>query len=146
MLYEKNAPPSAHRCSPAFPEPARHCLRRSRWRAGPWCLAPYHRSRYRRAQDIQRQCRSEADGFNIDQVAQRVAAILGVKCEHVWEKGKHPQTVKARSLLCYWAVGELGISATELARRIGITQPAISQSVKRGEAIAKINGFERMDS
>ena len=94
----------------------------------------------------ERQYQLEADGFNVDQVAQRVAAILGVKCEHVWKKGKHPQTVKARSLLCYWAVGELGISATELARRIGISQPAISQSVKRGETIAKENGFELMDS
>ncbi len=87
----------------------------------------------------------EADGFNIDQVAQRVAAILGIKCEQVWKKGKHPQTVKARGLLCYWSVGELGISATELARRIGITQPAISQSVTSGKAIAKENGFELMD-
>jgi predicted transcriptional regulator len=42
-------------------------------------------------------------------------------------------------------VRELGISATELARRIGISQPAIGQSVKRGEAIAKENGFELMD-
>ena len=38
----------------------------------------------------ERQYQLEADGFTIDQVAQRVAAILGVKCEHVWEKGKHP--------------------------------------------------------
>lgn len=87
----------------------------------------------------------EAEGYGIDQVAERVAVLLGVKCEQVWEKGKHPQTVKARSLLCYWAARELGISATELARRIGITQPAISQSIKRGEAIAKENGFELMD-
>ena len=94
----------------------------------------------------QRQYQLEADGFNIDQVAQRVAAILGVKCEQVWKKGKHPQIVKARSLLCYWAVRELGISATALARRIGISQPAISQSVERGEAIAKENGFELMGS
>jgi REP element-mobilizing transposase RayT len=94
----------------------------------------------------ERQYQLEADGFTIDQVAQRVASILGVKCEQVWEKGKYRQTVKARSLLCYWAVRELGISATELARRIGISQPAISQSVKRGEAIAKENGFELMDS
>ena len=94
----------------------------------------------------ERQYQLEADGFTIDQVAQRVAAILGIKCEQVWEKGKYPQTVKARSLLCYWAVRELGIGATELARRIGISQPAISQSVKRGEAIAKENGFELMDS
>jgi REP element-mobilizing transposase RayT len=94
----------------------------------------------------ERQYQLEADGFTIDQVAQRVASILGVKCEQVWKKGKHPQTVKARSLLCYWAVRELGMSATELARRIGVSQPAISQSVKRGEVIAKENGFELMDS
>lgn len=93
----------------------------------------------------ERQCQLEADGFTINQVAERVAAILGVKYEQVWEKGKYPQTVKARSLLCYWAVRELGISATELARRIGISQPAISQSVKRGETIAKENGFELMN-
>jgi hypothetical protein len=93
----------------------------------------------------ERQHQLEAEGFTIDQVAQRVAAILGVKFEQIWEKGKYPQTVKARSLLCYWAVRELGVSATELARRIGISQPAISQSVKRGAAIAKENGFELRD-
>jgi chromosomal replication initiation ATPase DnaA len=93
----------------------------------------------------ERQCQLEAYGFTINQVAERVAAILGVKYEQVWEKGKYPQTVKARSLLCYWAVRELGISATELARRIGISQPAISQSVKRGETIAKENEFELMN-
>jgi REP element-mobilizing transposase RayT len=94
----------------------------------------------------ERQYQLEAEGYSIDQVAERVAVLLGVECEHVWKKGKHPKTVKARSLLCYWGVRELGISATELARRIGITQPAISQSVKRGETIAKENGFELIDS
>lgn len=93
----------------------------------------------------ERQYQLEADGFTVDQVAQRVAALLKVSCERVWGKGKYRQTVKARSLLCYWAVRELGISATELARRIGISQPAISQSVKRGEIIAKENGFELMN-
>ena len=94
----------------------------------------------------ERQYQLEAEGYSIDQVAERVAVLLGVECERVWKKGKHPKTVKARSLLCYWGVRELGISATELARRIGITQPAISQSVKRGETIAKENGFELIDS
>jgi putative transposase len=90
----------------------------------------------------ERRYQLKAAGFSIDRVAQKVAAMLGIQCEQVWGKGKHPQTVMARSLLCYWAVRELGISATELARRIGVTQPAISQSVKRGEAIVKENGFE----
>jgi predicted transcriptional regulator len=46
-------------------------------------------------------------------------------------------TVKARSLLCYWAVKQLGFSATELSKRLGISQPAVSISVKRGETITK---------
>ncbi len=88
----------------------------------------------------------EAEGFTVDQVAIRVASVLGLKSEEVWKKGKHPQTVKARSLLCYWAVNELGMTATELATRIGMTQPAISQSVKRGEAIANNNGYELVEA
>ena len=94
----------------------------------------------------ERQYQMEVQGFTVDQIAGRAAALLGVKPEQIWKKGKHPETVKARSLMCYWAVHELGMSATELARRIGITQPAVSQSVKRGEAIARQNGFELMDS
>ena len=94
----------------------------------------------------ERQYQLEARGFTVDQIAGRVAAILGVNPEQIWKKGKHPETVKARSLMCYWAVHELGMSATELARRIGITQPAVSQSVKRGEAIARENGFELVES
>ena len=96
-------------------------------------------------EQLDRQYQLKATGFDIEQVAERVAELLGVKYEHIWGKGKHPQTVKARSLLCYWSVRELGISATELARRIGISQPAISQSVIRGEALAKENGLELID-
>ena len=38
---------------------------------------------------------------------------------------------------CFLAVRELGITATELARQMGLTQPAISISVKRGEGIVR---------
>ncbi|MGD8990727.1 MAG: transposase [Desulfobacterales bacterium] len=93
----------------------------------------------------ERQYQLEADGFTVDRIADRVASILGLKSEDVWKKGKHPQIVKARSLLCFWAVHELGITATELATRIGMSQPAISQSVKRGEVVAHENGLKLMD-
>jgi REP element-mobilizing transposase RayT len=90
----------------------------------------------------ERKYQLEADGFTVDRVANRVASLLGLKSEDVWKKGKHRQIVKARSLLCYWAVHELGMTGTALARRIGMTQSAISQSVKRGEAFANENGFD----
>jgi hypothetical protein len=35
--------------------------------------------------------------------------------------------------LCYWAARELGISTLELAKRLCISQPTDSQSVKRGK-------------
>jgi REP element-mobilizing transposase RayT len=93
----------------------------------------------------ERKYQLEAEGFTVDRVANRVASIMDLKTEDVWKKGKHPQIVKARSLLCYWAVHELGMTATELAIRIGLTQSAISQSVKRGEVLAAENGFKLIE-
>jgi len=56
--------------------------------------------------------------------------------------GKHPVRVEARSLLCYWAVRKLGFSATELSKKLGISQPSVSISVMRGERIAKAEQLE----
>ena len=55
----------------------------------------------------------------------------------IYSKGRRKIQVAARSLLCYWAVRELGFTATELAKRLGMTQPAVSYAVIRGELIAK---------
>ena len=79
----------------------------------------------------------KAQGYNLDKIALRVSAVLGVEPKQVWAAGKHPMTVKARSLLCYWAVRQLGYSATELSKKLGVSQPSVSISVKRGETIAK---------
>jgi DNA-binding MarR family transcriptional regulator len=55
-------------------------------------------------------------------------------------------TVKARSVLCYWATRELGITTVELSKRLRVSQPTVSQSVKRGEKIAAEAGLEIVDS
>ena len=39
-------------------------------------------------------------------------------------------------------VRELGVSATALGQRLGMTQPAVSISVKRGEKIAAEMGLQ----
>jgi REP element-mobilizing transposase RayT len=79
----------------------------------------------------------KAQGYDLEKVTYRVSTALGVKPEQIWAAGKHPVTVKARSLLCYWAVRQLGFSATALSKRLGVSQPSVSISVKRGESIAK---------
>ena len=80
--------------------------------------------------------RLKAQGYDLDKVVNRVSSELGITPEQVWLPGKHPITVKARSLFCYWAVRKLGFSATELSKKLGISQPSVSISVKRGEKIA----------
>jgi len=56
-----------------------------------------------------------------------------------------PLTVKAPSLLCYWAVRKLGSSATELSKKLGVSQPTVSISVKRGEKIPKTGQLELVE-
>jgi putative transposase len=76
-------------------------------------------------------------GFNLDVIASKVSEVLGVKPEEVWAEGKYQRIVDARSLLCYWAVRELGVTMSSLARRLRISVPAVSLSVTRGRRIAE---------
>jgi REP element-mobilizing transposase RayT len=92
-------------------------------------------------ESFERRYRLKSQGLTLSGVSKRVSQVLGVAPECVYAPGKYAENVKARSLFCYWAVRELGISATSLARMLGLTQPAVSMSVKRGQAIAEENGF-----
>jgi hypothetical protein len=57
----------------------------------------------------------KAEGVTVAGVAERVAQVLGMTPEQVWQPGKFKRQVIARSLLCFWAVHELGVSMTPLA-------------------------------
>ena len=88
---------------------------------------------------------AKARGMDLQAVAGRVGQVLDVDPDKVWEKGKRPDLVKARSLFCYWAVRELGVTSRALAKELGLTQPAISIAARRGENIAeelKVNLFQ----
>ena len=91
---------------------------------------------------LERRYKLQAEGFNLEQVAQRTASLCGIKPEEIFAPVKYPVVVRARSLFCYWAVRELGVSATALARRLKISQPAVSISVRRGEKLAIEKGFQ----
>ncbi len=91
---------------------------------------------------LEERCRLQAQGYDLDKITIRVSSELGIEAEQVWTSGKHPLTVRARSLLCYWAVRKLGFSATELSKKLGVSQPSVSISVKRGERIAKDEQLE----
>jgi hypothetical protein len=64
-----------------------------------------------------------------------------MEVQEIFAKGRQPQRVQARSLLCFWGVRQFGISLTDMARRLDMSPPAIGYAVQRGEAIAKEKGF-----
>jgi len=60
----------------------------------------------------------------------------------VWREGKYEDLFRARSLLCFWVVRELGISMGFMARRLNISAVAVRKSVARGSDIAGKEGLE----
>jgi REP element-mobilizing transposase RayT len=87
----------------------------------------------------------EAQGYNFDWLVKRVAQILEIKPKDVLAAGKYAQSVKARSLLCYWGVRELGITTVDLAKKMNLAQPTISQAVSRGKKIVEKQGLELLN-
>jgi REP element-mobilizing transposase RayT len=80
-------------------------------------------------------------GYDLERLARMAATRFSLVPEELYSPSKRPERVKARSLLCYWAIRELGLTATAVARALGVTQPAVSTAVQRGEAIAKAQGL-----
>jgi hypothetical protein len=71
----------------------------------------------------------------------RVAESMGIAPDEVPVFGKSPRNVKARALMCHWAHLKLGITATEIARRLKIGRSAVSRLWRRGEQIANECGI-----
>jgi len=84
-------------------------------------------------------------GYDLDSIADRVARIYAMEPGEIFSKGKHQRKVQARSLFCFWAATELGVSLRELARRLDLSSPGVGYSVERGEIIARENGYCLID-
>ncbi len=93
---------------------------------------------------LERIYKIRAQGYDIDSIANRVGQLLQMPVTQIMAPGKNRQTVRARSLLCYWAVRECGLTMVFLSQKLGVSSTAVSQSVERGEKIAFENNFELM--
>jgi REP element-mobilizing transposase RayT len=94
-------------------------------------------------ENILRQCQERMErkylyknkGYGFEWLTGKVSTTLGIHKEEITRSGRYPRRVEARSVLCYWASRELGISTIALSKRLGISQPTVSQSIRRGERI-----------
>lgn len=86
----------------------------------------------RAEEGLQQRYALAAQGIGIEQLMQGVSELTGVTVGALAGAGKKRESVKARSLLCYWAVTEMGMALTDLARRLGIAVSTVSLAVDRG--------------
>jgi putative transposase len=85
----------------------------------------------------ERTCSHRMRGVDFSAVQEHVARIFAMDPEELLLPGKYRNRSIARSVLCYFVVRELGMTATAVAAKLGIGQPAVSIAVARGEAIVR---------
>ena len=68
-----------------------------------------------------------------------------MEAREIMLKGKQPRKVRARSLFCFWAVSELGMSIRQVAKRLEVSPLEVGFSVEEGKAIADENGYRLVD-
>jgi hypothetical protein len=92
-------------------------------------------------EELERVERLVQRGVDLDSVARQAAGVFGLEPDTILGPGRLRKVSAARSLFCYWAVRELGHTTTALARRLKLTQPAVSIAVRRGERMARERGL-----
>ena len=65
----------------------------------------------------------------------RVAEIFGIEKEQGVVAGKQPDRVRARSVPAYRATRDLGLTATEVGRHLGLSKSAVSRAATRGQKV-----------
>ena len=71
-------------------------------------------------------------GITFDQLVLTVSEHLDLEVVRIKRRGRKPTIALARSAVCALAFDRLGMSNTDIARKLNITQSAVSWLVTRG--------------
>lgn len=78
--------------------------------------------------------------IDIGTIEKRVCEIYDITTEVLRSKRRTKSLAEARSLFCFWAVHELGLTVTAVAEYLDMTQSGAGYAATRGELIAKGTG------
>ncbi|MFZ3046806.1 MAG: transposase, partial [Desulfatirhabdiaceae bacterium] len=76
-------------------------------------------------------------GISIADIIPAACNIFSIEPHRIIGPSKERTIVKARALVCFWAVRELGMTMTEVAKHLKIALSTASSVVKKGEKIAR---------
>lgn len=90
---------------------------------------------------FERRYQLQPQWYDFDKIVDSVTKLFKMRSQEILSRGKQPERARARSLICYWAVKELGINGTAVAKLLGIIQSPVSGAVRRGERLALDKGY-----
>jgi hypothetical protein len=82
-----------------------------------------------------------AKGIGFDEIISVTSDLLSIDPEALIGPSKERAVVKARALVCYWAVHELGMPMIDVAARLKIAGATVSVAAQKGRIIVKDKGF-----
>jgi REP element-mobilizing transposase RayT len=92
-------------------------------------------------EELDRKYRIQAEGWDFEAALSRVCELFNLTRSEVLSVSKQRKRAVARSVLAYWAVKELGMSASAVAERLELSPSAASRCVQRGERIVVSEGL-----
>ncbi len=86
-----------------------------------------------------------AQGVQFAHIVEAVSALISVPPRDLLGPRKERAIVKARTLVCYWAATELGVTMTEIGKQLGISVSTVSVAVKKGRLIVEREGLKLVE-
>ncbi len=84
-------------------------------------------------------------GWDLKRLITEVCGMLAVEPDDLQKKGRANSLSYAKGLICYLGHSRLGLTGKELARYFNISQPSVSQAIRRGEKFARKNEFKLLN-
>jgi len=94
---------------------------------------------------LDRRYAMKQSGIDFGTAEKRVTDIFVLNPGDLYGPGRPRRVTRARALLCYWAVQDLGMSQKTLADRFSFTEAAITYAVRRGQAVARETGYKLLE-
>ena len=95
---------------------------------------------------MERRFRMREQGYDIEKVIERVSDLFSLSKPDIIRPSRQRQRVMARSVLCYWAIRELGMSGSALSKMLMLGQSSVSRAVGRGEKLINDRNLRLMES
>jgi putative transposase len=83
-----------------------------------------------------------ACGVSFEDIVRVISGLLSIAPEVIAGASKERVIVKARVLVCYWAVRELGMTMTDVSDRLKISVPTVSIAVRKGMQVVHNEGLQ----